>query len=115
MFALEFVYFSSQCFYLYLPLVLSYISIYLSVAVHLLHSSLSLSLPFSQPSTVDSFTEFTQKMLENFFNYASSFAVNPALTPLNPSETYVPSSVLQQWYLNFERRLQTNPNFWKSQ
>ena len=68
----------------------------------------------TQASTVDSFTEFSQKMLESFFNYASSFAVNPTLTPLNPSETYIPSSVLQQWYVNFQRRLQTNPNFWKT-
>ena len=50
----------------------------------------------SQASTVDSFTEFTQKMLENYFNYASSFAVNPTLAPLDPSETYIPSKALQQ-------------------
>ena len=68
----------------------------------------------SKASTVDSFTEFTQKMLENIFNYASSFAVNPTLAPLDPSETYVPSKALQQWYANFQRRLQTNPNFWKT-
>ena len=68
----------------------------------------------TQASTVDSFTEFTQKMLENFFNYASSFAVAPTPATLNPTETYIPSSVLQQWYMNFQRRLQTNPNFWKS-
>lgn len=66
----------------------------------------------TQASTVDSFTEFSQKMLENFFNYASSFAVDR--TQLKASETYVPFSVLQQWYANFQRRLQTNPNFWKS-
>ena len=64
-------------------------------------------------STVDSFTEFSQKMLENFFNYASSFAVDYS-SQLKPSETFVPVSVLQQWYTNFQRRLQTNPNFWKT-
>lgn len=66
----------------------------------------------TQASTVDSFTEFSQKMLENFFNYASSFSVD--YSQLKPSETYVPFSVLQQWYTNFQRRLQANPNFWKS-
>ena len=68
----------------------------------------------TQASTVDSFTEFTQKMLENFFNYASSFAINPSLAPLNPAESYIPASVLQQWYATFQRRLQSNPTFWKA-
>ena len=65
-------------------------------------------------STVDSMTEFSQKMLENFFNFASSFAVNPAQSPLNPAEGYIPARVLQQWYETFQRRLQTNPSFWKT-
>ena len=68
----------------------------------------------TEASTVDQFTEFSQKMLESFFNYASSFAVDPNQGMLNPSETYVPSSVLQQWFANFQRRLQINPKFWKS-
>lgn len=34
------------------------------------------------------------------------------MTP-NPTETFVPLSTVQQWYTNFERRLQQNPNFWK--
>ena len=64
----------------------------------------------SQASTADSFTEFTQKMLENFFNYISSFAFQ---SPVNPAETYVPLPAVQQWFENFQRRLQANPNFWK--
>lgn len=68
----------------------------------------------TQASTVESFAEFTQKMLENFFNYACSFAVNPTQAPLNPAESYIPASVLQQWYGNFQRRLQNNPNFWRA-
>ena len=71
-------------------------------------------------STVDSFTEFSQKMLENFFNYAGSFAASPAQIAMQQqmgnqtSESYIPFSALQQWYLNFQRRLQSNPDFWKS-
>ena len=67
-------------------------------------------------STVDSFTEFSQKMLENFFNYAGSFAASPAQIGVqeHSNESYIPFSVLQQWYLNFQRRLQSNPDFWKS-
>ena len=71
-------------------------------------------------STVDSFTEFSQKMLENFFNYAGSFAASPAQIALQQqmgnqtNESYIPFSTLQQWYLNFQRRLRSNPDFWKS-
>ena len=68
----------------------------------------------TQASTVESLTEFSQKMLQNFFNFASSFAIDPTQTMLKPGETYLPSSVLQQWYTNFQRRLQMNPNFWKT-
>lgn len=68
----------------------------------------------TEASTVDNFTDFSQKMLENFFNYASSFCVTPATSPIDPSATYVPMAVLQQWYTNFQRRLQANPQFWKT-
>merc|ERR1712080_161834 len=51
----------------------------------------------TEASNVSSFMEFSQNMLENLFNYASSF----------------PLSCLQTWYSIFERRLQQNPNFWK--
>ena len=67
----------------------------------------------TEASKVESYTEFSQKMLENFFNFASSFTVVPGQSPMDPSESYVPMKVLQQWYANFQRRLQINPNFWK--
>ena len=68
----------------------------------------------TQASTIDSHTEFSQKMLENFFNFASSFAVVPGQVPINMTENYVPLSVVQRWYENFMRKMQTNPNFWKT-
>ena len=71
----------------------------------------------TQASTVDSFTEFTRKMLENFLNYASSFAVTPVMMSqmqLNPMENYVPLSSVQNWYDTFLRRLQADPNYWKT-
>ena len=68
----------------------------------------------TQASTVDSLTEFSQKMLENFFNYASSFAVTPAQGTMSLADNYVPLGVVQQWYDNFLRKLQANPNFWKA-
>ena len=70
--------------------------------------------PDTTASQVQSFTEFSQKMLENFFNYASSFAVSPGQSPMNPATTYVPIDVLQKWYATFERRLQANPQFWRT-
>lgn len=67
----------------------------------------------TEASTVSQFAEFSQKMLENLFNFASSFAVDPRQAVLSPSETYIPASALQQWYGNFQRKLQANPTFWK--
>ncbi|GFU03864.1 protein OPI10 homolog [Nephila pilipes] len=68
----------------------------------------------STPSNMDSFMEFTNKMLENFVNYICSFAVAPNQITPNTSENFIPINTVQQWYLNFQRRLQQNPNFWKS-
>lgn len=68
------------------------------------------------PSITDSpatLYAFGQKMLENFVNFASSFSITQAQMVPNPSETYVPLSTLTTWFQNFERRLQSNPNFWK--
>ena len=65
------------------------------------------------PSSLPSMREFSQKMVENLFNYASSFAVDPRQSPLAPGETYIPSSTLRDWYNTFQRRLAANPNFWK--
>lgn len=59
------------------------------------------------------YVKFGQKMLENFINFVSSFAVTQAQMVPNPTETFVPLSTIQTWYQNFERRLQQNPNFWK--
>ena len=70
--------------------------------------------PDTVASQVQSFTEFCQKMLENFFNYDSSFAVSPGQSVMHPSATYIPTDVLQKWYTNFERRLQANPQFWRT-
>ncbi|XP_029937608.1 protein Hikeshi [Myripristis murdjan] len=65
-------------------------------------------------STVDSFMQFTQKMLDSLFNFASSFAVSQAQMTPNPTETFIPSSCVLKWYENFQRRMAQNPNFWKN-
>lgn len=71
-------------------------------------------LEASKPNLQSQFQEYCQKMLQNFVNFASSFAVTQAQMVRNPNETYVPLSVLHNWYQNFERRLTMNPYFWKS-
>lgn len=65
-------------------------------------------------ATSNSFLEFVQKMLTSFLNYVSSFSVTQAQMTPNPSENFVPLSTIQGWYETFERRLQQNPNFWKT-
>ncbi|CAD7088489.1 unnamed protein product [Hermetia illucens] len=64
-------------------------------------------------ASTTNYLQFAQKMLENFFNFSSSFAVTQAQMVPNPSETFVPLSTLQTWFTNFQRRLEQNPNVWK--
>ncbi|KAG8137032.1 hypothetical protein E2320_005578, partial [Naja naja] len=56
---------------------------------------------------------FTQKMLDNFYNFASSFAVTQAQMRPNPSEAFIPANVVLKWCENFQRRLTQNPFFGK--
>ncbi|XP_016422104.1 protein Hikeshi [Sinocyclocheilus rhinocerous] len=68
----------------------------------------------SAVSTADSFTQFTQKMLESLYNFTSSFALSQSQMTPNPSEMFVPASSILKWYENFQRRMMQNPNFWKT-
>lgn len=67
----------------------------------------------SESVSVSTFVEFSQKMLQNFINYASSFMITQSEMCPNPTESYIPVSVLRNWYTNFERRLLQNPYFWR--
>ncbi|RDD41794.1 Protein Hikeshi [Trichoplax sp. H2] len=68
----------------------------------------------AMPSNLDSFAQFTNKMLENFCNYATSFAVTQAQMMPGSNHAYVPVEVVQRWFENFQKRMAANPNFWKS-
>lgn len=59
---------------------------------------------------VSMFVEFSQYVVQNLFNYMSSYAVEcgPEQSPM------VPLLSVQKWYENFKRKLSLNPNFWKS-
>ncbi|XP_019966834.2 protein Hikeshi [Paralichthys olivaceus] len=65
-------------------------------------------------SSVDSFLQFTQKMLDSLYNFCSSFAVSQEQMTPNRTETFIPSTCVLRWYENFQRRMAQNPNFWKS-
>ncbi|XP_054257292.1 protein OPI10 homolog [Macrosteles quadrilineatus] len=65
-----------------------------------------IQLENSKPNEASNFLEFTKKMLENFSECVSSF-----LVPGSPF--VVPLSVVDNWYKNFEKRLEMNPRFWK--
>ncbi|CAI9722707.1 Hypothetical predicted protein [Octopus vulgaris] len=62
-------------------------------------------------SNLEPFMDFSKKMVENLFNFASSFA---SKTPMNPSESYIPFSTLEKWYNNFLRKMEQDPYFWRS-
>ena len=63
----------------------------------------------TQLANVDNLVEFCQKMLQNFYNYASSFAKDGP-----DGQQWLPFGTLQGWFENFKRRLDLNPNFWKT-
>ncbi|KAF0872178.1 HIKES protein, partial [Crocuta crocuta] len=51
-------------------------------------------------SSVDSFTQFTQKMLDKLYNFGSSFVVSQAQMTPSPSEVFIPANVVLKWYGN---------------
>ncbi|CAG0892675.1 unnamed protein product, partial [Cyprideis torosa] len=67
----------------------------------------------SEPSKVSCFQEFSQKMLENFVNFVSSFSVTQSQMTSSPFESFVPLSQVQNWYQGFRRRLEIDPYFWQ--
>ncbi|XP_032487945.1 protein Hikeshi-like [Phocoena sinus] len=53
-------------------------------------------------SSVDSFTQFPQKMLDSFYSFASFDVSQAQMTP-SPSEMFIPTNVVLKWYENFQR------------
>ena len=64
--------------------------------------------------------QMVQAMCENLFNYLESFAVvlseknivSGALTHLE-NQRIVPEKKLETWFQQFQRQLQSDPEFWK--
>lgn len=67
----------------------------------------------TSPSNVASYTEFAQRMIENFFNFVTSFALPQSQMTPQPNETFVPLSAVDQWCKNTKRKMDANPNWWK--
>ena len=68
----------------------------------------------TEPSNTSTFLEFAERAVQNLFDYVASFAVTQSQMTANPTEVFVPMSVLRNWYTNFSRKLQLNPQFWRS-
>ncbi len=68
----------------------------------------------TEPSKATLFMEFAQKTVQNLFDYIASFAVTQSQMIPSPNESFIPMSALRNWFTNYERRLQQNPNFWRS-
>ncbi len=77
----------------------------IGISIESSQSILNYSTPADNTTTsnLPTFIEFTQKMLDNFFNYVTSFG----------DSNYISMGVVQQWYQNFQRKLQADPNFWR--
>ncbi|OQV15434.1 putative Protein OPI10-like protein [Hypsibius exemplaris] len=71
----------------------------------------SMQLPPTDAVQKTNLQEFCGKMLDSFVNYAMSFAV---ANPANPNDVYVPMKTITGWFEKYKRRLETDPNFWKS-
>jgi len=65
-------------------------------------------------NTQSNFVQFTQAMMQSCYNYCSSFAVPQAQMTPQPLEQFAPLSALTKWYENFQRKMDRDPNFWKS-
>lgn len=85
-----------------------------STLENLASSASAASTETSPASSVPAALEFSQKMVESLLNYTASFAISADQARIKSNETYVPFSAVQNWFTNFERRLQQNPNFWKN-
>ncbi|XP_071796347.1 protein Hikeshi-like [Asterias amurensis] len=64
-------------------------------------------------STLTSFSEFSMKMLENFYNYASSFGINQSQMTPQPNVSWIPMTVLDKWFQNFKKKMAQDQNFWR--
>lgn len=68
----------------------------------------------TEPSNTSTFLEFADNAVRNLFDYVASFSVTQSQMTPNPNEVYIPMSALRNWFTNFSRKLQLNPQFWRS-
>ena len=68
----------------------------------------------TEPTNTSTFQEFAERTVQNLFNYITSFAVTQSQMTPNPSENYIPMPALKNWYTGFLRKLELNPQFWRT-
>ena len=68
----------------------------------------------AEATTKDVVSLVTSKLLENFSEYAASFAITQAQMIPAPNEMFIPVSALNRWVAKIERRLAEDPNFWRT-
>lgn len=68
----------------------------------------------TEPTNTSTFQEFAERTIQNLYNYLASFAVTQSQMMPNPRESYIPISALHSWYSSFIRKLELNPQFWRS-
>lgn len=76
-------------------------------------SPLISQLEAKKPQKQSLFIEFTQKMLQHFIDFTSNTCQTSSLGFTKPSESYIPLTVVQAWYQNFQNKFAANPNFWQ--
>ena len=68
----------------------------------------------AEPTNMSSFMEFAKQVVQNLFDYVASFAVTQSQMTANPNESFIPMSAVRNWYNSFLRKLDLNPQFWRS-
>lgn len=70
--------------------------------------------PAIENSGDNNFKAYASRTAENLYNFVLSFGITIQPAIGQPASQVVPISAISQWYQNYTRKLDLNPNFWKS-
>jgi hypothetical protein len=69
--------------------------------------------PSAAAPTTSDLQTFTTKMLESFFQFATSFASEKEAAMRQTDTQWVPLGCLQRWHQNFQHKMGLDPFFWR--